>query len=75
MANLYTQFLKLIPREVQTVGEVTRHNADGTSDLQLPSGETIRARGQTVAVGQKAFAQGGKVTGQAPDLPVFSVTV
>ncbi|MEQ6916562.1 hypothetical protein [Halomonas aquatica] len=44
--NLYRQFLELIPHDPLLVGEVTSHNSDGTSTLQLSGGGTLRARGQ-----------------------------
>ncbi|SDO30105.1 hypothetical protein SAMN04487957_105100 [Halomonas shengliensis] len=73
--NLYRQFLDLIPRDPLLVGEVTSHNSDGTSTLSLPGGGTLRARGQGVAVGLKAFVQAGEVKGEAPDLTDVTVEV
>ncbi|RAH37403.1 hypothetical protein [Halomonas sp. SL1] len=73
--NLYRQFLDLIPRDPLLVGEVTSHNTDGTSTLQLPGGGTLRARGQGVAVGLKAFVQTGEIRGEAPDLTDVTVEV
>lgn len=75
MSNLFTQFRRLLPSDPLLVGEVTAHNADGTSDLQLPGNQTIRVRGQGVAVGLKAFAQGGEIRGRAPDLPATTIFV
>ncbi len=59
--NLYLQFLDLIP--------------EGTSTLELPGGGSLRARGQGVAVGLKAFVQAGEVKGEAPDLQDVTVEV
>lgn len=73
--NLYRQFLDLIPHDPLLVGEVTSHNSDGTSTLQLPGGGTLRARGQGVAVELKAFVQAGEVKGEAPDLTDVTVEV
>lgn len=67
MANPYRQFLDLIPGDVRMVGEVMSHNGDGTSSIELPEGDVIRARGTDVPVGQKAFVLNGKVDGPAPD--------
>ncbi len=75
MRNLYRQFLELIPHDPLQVGEVTSHNSDGTSTLQLPGGGLLRARGQGVAVGLKAFVRAGEVKGEAPDLQDVTVEV
>jgi hypothetical protein len=73
--NLYRQFLDLIPRDPMFVGEVIEHHSDGTSTLQLPGGGMIRARGQEVAVGERAFVQGGAVLGEAPALTDVTIEV
>jgi hypothetical protein len=73
--NLYRQFRQLIPDEPLLVGEVLSHEADGTSAVELPGGAIIRARGQTVAVANKAFVRGGVIEGEAPDLPVEMIEV
>jgi hypothetical protein len=73
--NLFRQFRKLLPADPLLVGTVTAHNADGTSDVQLPGNQTIRVRGQGVAVGVRAFVQGGEIRGAAPALPLSTVEV
>ena len=55
------------------VGEVAAHNSDGTSTITTPAGGTIRAQGQDVEVGQMAFYQDGRVTGQAQNLPTYTL--
>jgi len=57
------------------VGEVLSHNSDGTSSVELPSGDVLRPRGQAVAVGLQAFVRNGEVTGQAPSLPTATITI
>jgi len=74
-SNLYARFARLLPAEQLLIGTVTAHNADGTSTVTLPGGGELRARGQTVAVGSKAFLQGGEITGEAPDLTAYEVEV
>ncbi len=73
--NLFRQFTRLLPQTPLLVGQVTAHNADGTSDIELPGAITIRARGQAVAIGNKAFVQGGEVKSQAPNLATSTVEV
>lgn len=75
MSNLFTQFKRLLPNDPLLVGTVTAHNSDGTSDVQLPGNQTIRVRGQGVAVGLKAFVQRGQVQGAAPNLTASTITV
>jgi len=74
MANLFARFARLLPNEPLQVGEVTAHNADGTSTVTLPTG-TIRARGQGVTIGLNAFIRNGEVIGEAPNLTSYSVDV
>lgn len=73
--NLYRQFLDLLPRDPMFVGVVIAHHGDGTATLELPGGGMIRARGQEVAVGERAFVQGGAVIGEAPDLTDVTIEV
>ncbi len=75
MSNLFSQFRRLLPRDPLQVGTVTAHNPDGTSDIQLPGAQTVRVRGQDVAVGAKAFIRSGQIQGPAPNLPTYSVTI
>ena len=71
MSNLYKQFLDLMPSEPLQVGEVTAHNADGTSSVTILDGSTLRARGTDVSVGNRAFVKGGVIQGRAPSLPYY----
>lgn len=73
--NAWAKFRALLPADPLLVGEVIAHNDDGTSTIELPGNIPIRVQGQTVAVGLQAFAQGGRITGEAPDLPGFIVAV
>ena len=73
--NTWRDFEALLPADPLLIGEVTAHNADGTSTVELPSGDTLRVRGQGVSVGNNAFVQTGQVQGEAPDLPVVSVEI
>lgn len=73
--NLYKSFLELIPRSALLVGEVTTHNADGTSTVELPDSAVMRARGQSVTIGNKAFIEAGEIRGEAPNLPSYDLEV
>jgi hypothetical protein len=73
--NVWTQFKKLLPSQALLAGEVTAHNADGTSTVELPDGSQIRALGTGVAIGSSAFVRGGEIVGAAPTLPTYDATV
>lgn len=73
--NTYRQFSELFVTRKMLVGEIVSHNGDGTSTVDLIDGTTIRARGTSVTVGQKAFIRDGAVESQAPDLTVFNLPV
>lgn len=75
MTNPYRAFEGLRPGRRLLIGEVTAHNADGTSTVELLDSRTIRARGQSVAVSSKAFVRAGLIEGEAPNLPSFDLTV
>lgn len=75
MPNLHRQFQGLIPKPALRVGQVAAHNSDGTSTLTIAGGATVRVRGQSVAIGQKAFFQGRELRGPAPNLATTSVTL
>jgi hypothetical protein len=66
---------QLLPSDPLLVGAVILHNTDGTSTVALPDGREIRVRGQSVAVGQKAFIQSSEISGQAPNLPAVDISV
>ena len=73
--NLWKQFQALLPSDPLLIGTIAAHNSDGTSTVNWPGGGQSIARGQAVAVGQKAFVQGGQIQGQAPSLAVFEFEV
>lgn len=75
MRNLRVKFQQLLRADPLLVGTVASQNADGTSTLTLPAGGTLRVQGTGVAVGLKAFSQGGRVQGEAPNLPVTEITI
>lgn len=75
MANIWKMFSDLIPDDPVLIGTVLTQTPDGYSTLETPGGGIVKAKGVTVAIGNKAFIQGGEVRGEAPDLPFYEVTV
>lgn len=74
--NPLQQIIGLLPpAPALLVGQVTAHNGDGTSTVDLPGGRTLRARGQSVAIGLQAFVRGGLIEGEAPSLPFVTIDV
>jgi len=73
MANLYRQFIALLPDDQLMVATVDAHNADGTSTVTLLGGGTTRVRGTSVGVGLRAFIENGQVQGQAPSLVYYEL--
>jgi hypothetical protein len=79
----------LLPEAPVLVGRVLLHNgSDDTSTIQLPStlastvyaaglvtGNTFKARGRGVAIGQNAFVRGGVVESQAPDVEAVDIPI
>lgn len=67
--NLYAEFLALLPDDPTLYVEVIAHHGDGTSTVEVPSGEQFRVRGTSVAVAGFAYVQGGRIQSAAPTLP------
>ncbi len=73
MANLFRQFLDLIPDPALQVGTVTAISNE-LATVELPGGGLIKARGNTT-VGQAVFVRNGVIEGDAPDLPVDLIEI
>ena len=73
--NLWTIFKDVLPANPVIVGTVSAHNSNGTSQITLPGGSKITARGTTVAVGSKAFVRAGLIEGEAPNLTDVEIEV
>lgn len=73
--NIWQQFKALIPEGVRVVVTVTANNGNGTSQAELRDGTVITVKGESVAVGKKAFIQDGEVKGTAPSLAQYEAYV
>lgn len=84
MANVYTLFKKLLPSKLMQAGEVTAFDSYSAT-VALPTAAAVTAgtgksvkvslAGNTVAVGDRVFIQGGEIVGVAPSLTMHEVTV
>ena len=75
LIDIWKQFSGLLPSQTVIVATVRSVSSDGTSILDTPEGGSLRAQGVVVVAGGKAYVQGGRVLGPAPDLPVYNLTV
>lgn len=66
--NIWKTFSGLMPSRKWLIGNVTAHNADGTSTFYSLDGQLIRPIGQDVEVGGMAFVEDGRIIGAAPEL-------
>lgn len=73
--NLFKRFQALIPDDPLMIVEVNTNNGDGTSTVQTPTGAQFRVRGESIAPGNNAFVQSGRITNSAPSLPLFNETI
>jgi hypothetical protein len=73
MANIYRQFLGLLPARPLLVGTVTAVG-DGVATVELPGGGLLRARGAGT-VGQRVWVRDGAIEGEAPDLAYVEAEV
>jgi hypothetical protein len=75
LVNVWKRFQGLLPSQTVTLATVSAINGDGTSSLTTPEGGTLRAIGTSVGVGSNVYVQFGRITGPAPNLPVYDLTV
>ena len=68
LTSLWGQFQGLLPSSRPIIGTVVSQNSDGTSTILSLDGQTIKARGQDVPVGLRAYVEGGRVLSQVPTL-------
>jgi hypothetical protein len=73
--NLFAQFQRLIGRQPLQVALVVTVNADGTSTVQSPAGNTWRVKGTSVSAGNRAFIRGDQIISAAPTLTVVQETI
>ncbi len=74
-ANIWTRFKGLLPSRALQVVTVLAVNANGTSQVQSDAGNEWTVLGDSVAAGDKALVQDGRIIAEAADLPTYTVTV
>lgn len=75
MSNPWVKFGALIAPGAKAVVTVETVNDDGTSQVALRGGGSLRVQGDSVVQGGKALIQDGRIIGAAPSLPVQSISV
>lgn len=73
--NIWKRFEALIKPEAMAIVTILALHADGTCTAEAMGGGTIRLRGTSVPVGEKAFAAGGEIRGPAPNLTYYELEV
>jgi hypothetical protein len=72
--NLWRQFKDLLPGDPLLIGTVAIRHADGSATVTLLDGGQLHVLGDGAA-GSRVFVQGGRVTGEAPDLPSIDIEI
>lgn len=75
MANLWNLFDSLLPKTSLIVAQVAILHGDGSSTVTDAAGNSFRVLGDTVQVGNNAFVQDGRIIGDAPSLPSYTVEI
>lgn len=75
MSNPWVRFGALIAPGAKAVVSVKSVGLDGTSLVELRSGDELRVQGDSVAVGEGALIQGGRIIGAAPLLPILDAII
>ena len=73
--NPWRRFQQLTNYQSRVVATVYDIGPNGTSVVTLRGGTRTRVRGDSVAIGNKAFIVNGQIQGEAPDLPAYTVQV
>lgn len=72
--SLWKAFQALLPQTPLLIGTVAIVHGDGSVTITTLSGSPQRVLGDA-SLGQRIFAQDGKVIGPAPTLPVIEVDI
>lgn len=73
--NPWKQFSGLIAPGAKAIVSVAAVNLDGTVDVTLASGGTLKVSGVGVSVGDNVIIQQEKIIGKAPVLPIINTVV
>lgn len=73
--NPWLKFRRLLQGEGRTVVTVQSNNGDGTSTVTTRDGTSIKVKGESVATGQKAMIEDGRLAYEVPNLPTSVVEV
>jgi len=75
MSNPWIKFKALLAPGAKQIVTVASVGTDGTSIVTLRDNNQIRVTGDSVAAGEKAIIQEGKIIGKAPGLPAQTIEV
>lgn len=73
MANIFQQFIRLLPKQALEVGTVIEATATGAT-VQLMGGGIVQARGEAT-LGQRVFVRAGVIEGPAPTLTYVTAEI
>jgi len=75
MANVWSQFEKLLPKQKQFIGKVTAIDSTAkTSTIQLLSGESVSVKG-VGSIGLTYLVKDGVILNEMPELTMYEVTL
>lgn len=67
--NPWVRFQQLLPRSARYTVTIDAVRSDGTSEATRRDGAKLRLKGDSVPAGEKAWVEGDRIVGAAPDLP------
>lgn len=73
--NQYSKFRRLVDNSHTEIITISSVNGDGTSTGTTPSGDTVKVRGESVLVNDKAFVKDNLIVGKAPNLTISEILV
>jgi len=76
MANIWKKFSDLLPKKQLVIGTVVSiDNTNKVSVVALSDTTQVTVLGTSVIVGNKCFIEDGKITSEAPNIPIVSVEI
>jgi len=75
MANPWNRLRDTLPEAPRQVGTVIALNGDGTSNVELVGGGTVRVIGSLFGTGEAVFVKGGRIESAAPSLNIQLIEV
>ena len=73
--NAFNRFKSLVGETTTSVVTITQLNGDGTCQATTLAGVQVLIRGESVAVGKRAYVRNAEIIREAPILTISELTI